>query len=61
VHQNPLINIEAASVDENVDEEVEEPNIEVGGTVAPQHLNAWLMRGRTYSLLLNSCKTKNVG
>jgi hypothetical protein len=56
-----LINIEAASVDENVDEEVEEPNIEVGGTVAPQHLNAWLMRGRTYSLLLNSCKTKNVG
>jgi hypothetical protein len=36
VHQNPLINIEAAPGDENIDEEVEEPNIEVGGTAAPQ-------------------------
>jgi hypothetical protein len=41
VHQNPLINIKAAPRDENVDEEVEEPNIM---EVAPQHLNAWLMR-----------------
>jgi hypothetical protein len=31
-----LINIEAASGDENIDEEVEEPNIEAGGTAAPQ-------------------------
>jgi hypothetical protein len=31
-----LINIEAAPGDENIDEEVEEPNIEVGGTAAPQ-------------------------
>jgi hypothetical protein len=36
VHQNPLINIEAASGDENIDEEVEEGNIEAGGTAAPQ-------------------------
>jgi hypothetical protein len=36
VHQNPLINIEAAPGDENIDEEVEEPNIEAGGTAAPQ-------------------------
>jgi hypothetical protein len=28
VHQNPLINIETAPGDKNVDEEVEEPNIE---------------------------------
>jgi hypothetical protein len=57
VHQKPLINIEAAVGDEDVDEEVEEPNIE---QVAPQHLNARLMRGRTYPVLLNSCETKNV-
>jgi hypothetical protein len=31
VHQNPLINIEAAPGDENIDEEVEEANIEAGG------------------------------
>jgi hypothetical protein len=36
VHQNPLINIEAAPGNENIDEEVEEPNIEAGGTAAPQ-------------------------
>jgi hypothetical protein len=36
VHQDSLINIKAASEDENVDEEVEEPNIEAGGTAAPQ-------------------------
>jgi radical SAM protein with 4Fe4S-binding SPASM domain len=36
VYQNPLINIEAAARDDDVDEEVEEPNIEAGGTVAPQ-------------------------
>jgi hypothetical protein len=57
VYQKPLINIEAAAGDEDVDEEVEEPNIE---QVAPQHLNAWLMRGRTYPVLLNSCETKIV-
>jgi hypothetical protein len=33
-----LINIEAAAGDEDVDEEVEEPNIEVGGTAAPQYV-----------------------
>jgi hypothetical protein len=38
VHQNPLINIEAAALgDENIDEEVEEANIEAGGTAAPQY------------------------
>jgi hypothetical protein len=31
-----LINIEAAPGDENIDEEVEKPNIEAGGTAAPQ-------------------------
>jgi hypothetical protein len=31
-----LINIEAAPGDKNIDEEVEEPNIEAGGTAAPQ-------------------------
>jgi hypothetical protein len=36
VHQNPLINIEAAPGDENIDDEVEEGNIEAGGTTAPQ-------------------------
>jgi hypothetical protein len=36
VHQKPLINIEAAAGNEDVDEEVEEPNIEAGGTAAPQ-------------------------
>ncbi|PUZ57006.1 hypothetical protein GQ55_5G393500 [Panicum hallii var. hallii] len=36
VHQNPLINIEAAPGDENIDEEVEEASIEAGGTEAPQ-------------------------
>jgi hypothetical protein len=36
VHQNPLINIEAAPGDENIDEEVEGANIEAGGTTAPQ-------------------------
>jgi hypothetical protein len=36
VYQNPLINIEAAAEDEDVDEKVEEPNIEAGGTAAPQ-------------------------
>jgi hypothetical protein len=30
VHQNPLINIEAAPGDENIDEEFEEANIEAG-------------------------------
>jgi hypothetical protein len=36
VHQKPLINIEAAPGDENIDEEIEESNIEAGGTAAPQ-------------------------
>jgi hypothetical protein len=36
VHQNLLINIEAALGDENIDEEFEEVNIEAGGTAAPQ-------------------------
>jgi hypothetical protein len=36
VHQNPLINIEAAPGDENINEEFEEANIEAGGTAAPQ-------------------------
>jgi hypothetical protein len=36
VHQNPLINIEAAPGDENIDEEFEEANIEAGGTAASQ-------------------------
>jgi hypothetical protein len=31
-----LINIKAAAGDEDVDEEVEEPNIEAGGTAAPR-------------------------
>jgi hypothetical protein len=31
-----LINIEAAPEDENIDKEVEEANIEAGGTAAPQ-------------------------
>jgi hypothetical protein len=35
VYQKPLINIETAVGDEDVDEEVEEPNIETGGTAAP--------------------------
>jgi hypothetical protein len=38
VHQNPLINIEAAPADENIDEEVEGANIEAGGTAAPQYM-----------------------
>jgi hypothetical protein len=38
VQQNPLINIEAAPGDENIDEEVEEPNIKAGGTAAPQYV-----------------------
>jgi hypothetical protein len=57
VHQNPLINIEAAPGDENIDEEVEKANIEAGGTAAPQCVAD---EGRTYTSLLNSCKTKNV-
>jgi hypothetical protein len=36
VHQNSLINIEATPGDKNIDEEVEKPNIEAGGTAAPQ-------------------------
>jgi hypothetical protein len=36
VYQKALINIEAAVGDEDVNEEVEEPNIEAGGTGAPQ-------------------------
>jgi hypothetical protein len=36
VHQKHLINIEAAAGDKNIDEKVEEPNIEAGGTTAPQ-------------------------
>jgi hypothetical protein len=36
VYQKPLINIEAAAGDENVNEEVEELNIKAGGTAAPQ-------------------------
>jgi hypothetical protein len=36
VYQKPLINIEAAAGDEDVDEEVEKPNIVAGGTAAPQ-------------------------
>ncbi|PVH64713.1 hypothetical protein PAHAL_2G340000 [Panicum hallii] len=36
VYQKSLINIEAAAGDEDVDEEVEKPNIEAGGTAAPQ-------------------------
>jgi hypothetical protein len=35
VYQKSLINIEAAAGDEDVVEEVEEPNIEAGGTAAP--------------------------
>jgi hypothetical protein len=57
VHQNPLINIEAAPGDENIDEEVEERNIEAGGTAAPQCV---VDEGGTYPSLLNSYKTKNV-
>jgi hypothetical protein len=38
VHQNPLINIETAPGDENIDEEVEKPNIEAGGTAASQYV-----------------------
>ncbi|PUZ69436.1 hypothetical protein GQ55_2G108300 [Panicum hallii var. hallii] len=38
VYQKPLINIEAAVGDKDVDEEVEEPNIEAGGTAAPQYV-----------------------
>jgi hypothetical protein len=38
VHQNPLINIEAAPGDKNIDEEVEKPNIKTGGTAAPQYV-----------------------
>jgi hypothetical protein len=36
MHQKPLINIEAVSGDENIDEEFDEANIEAGGTAAPQ-------------------------
>jgi hypothetical protein len=36
MYQKFLINIEAAVGDEDVDEEVEEPNIEPGGTATPQ-------------------------
>jgi hypothetical protein len=36
VYQKRLINIKAAAGDEDIDEEVEEPNIEAGGTAAPQ-------------------------
>jgi hypothetical protein len=57
VHQKPLINIEAASKDENVDEEVEEPNMEAGGTAAPQCV---ANEGGTYPVLLNSYETKNM-
>jgi hypothetical protein len=38
VYQKPLINIQAAAGDEDVDEEVEEPNIESDGTAAPQYV-----------------------
>jgi hypothetical protein len=38
VQQNPLINIEAAPGDENINEEVEEANIEAGGTTTPQYV-----------------------
>jgi hypothetical protein len=57
VYQKTLINIEAAAGDEDVDEEVEEPNIEAGGTVASQCVAD---EGRTYPVLLNSCETKIV-
>jgi hypothetical protein len=57
VHQKPLINIEAASKDENVDEEVEEPNMEAGGTAAPQCV---ANEGGTYPVSLNSYETKNM-
>jgi hypothetical protein len=36
MYHKSLINIEAAAGDEDVDEEVEEPNIKAGGTAAPQ-------------------------
>jgi hypothetical protein len=57
VHQNPLINIEAA-----LGMKILMKNLrrQILRQVAPQHLNAWLIRARTYPLLLNSCKTKNV-
>jgi hypothetical protein len=57
VYQNPLINIEAAPGDENIDEEIEEANIETGGTAAPQCVADEV---ENIPLLLNSCKTKNV-
>jgi hypothetical protein len=38
VYQKSLINIEAAAGNEDIDEEVEEPNIETGGTAAPQYV-----------------------
>jgi hypothetical protein len=67
VHQNPLINIEAASGDENIDEEIEKANIEAGGTAATQcvadegeNIPFIVEQLQTYPLLLNSCKTKNV-
>jgi hypothetical protein len=57
VYQKSLINIETAAEDEDVDEKVEEPNIEEGGTAAPQ---CAADEGRTYPVLLNSCETKIV-
>ncbi|PVH38949.1 hypothetical protein PAHAL_5G396600 [Panicum hallii] len=36
MHQNSLINIKTTPGDENIDKEVEEANIEAGGTAAPQ-------------------------
>jgi hypothetical protein len=57
VYQKTLINIEAVAEDEDVDEEVKEPNIEAGGTAAPQYVAD---EGRIYPVLLNSCETKIV-
>jgi hypothetical protein len=57
VHQNLLINIEAAPGMKILMKKLRRQTLR---QVAPQHLNVWLMRGRTYPLLLNSCKTKNV-
>jgi hypothetical protein len=54
VHQNPLINIEGMKI------LMKKLRGQTLRQMGPQHLNAWLMRGRTYLSLLNSCKTKNV-
>jgi hypothetical protein len=43
VYQKPLINIEAAAWGEDVDEEVEEPNIEAGGTKKRMQLDRSLL------------------